>query len=59
MHHKDIKHQVRKQLKKTLSQLGLLSKKWTHRTAKLYEATGGVPPWENVSTKNLKLKQYD
>jgi DNA-binding NtrC family response regulator len=23
------------------------SKKWTHRTAKLYEATGGVPLWEN------------
>jgi soluble lytic murein transglycosylase-like protein len=23
------------------------SKKWTHRTAKLYEATGGVPPWES------------
>ena len=29
------------------SDIWAFSKKWTHRTAKLYEATGGVPPWEN------------
>jgi len=33
------------------------SKKWTHRTAKLYEATGGVPPWENGLAKSLKSKR--
>ena len=38
----------------------LSTKEWTHRTAKLYEATGGVPPWEkDTSTKNSKLKLYD
>ncbi len=34
-----------------------ISNKWTHRTAKLYEATGGVPPWENGLTKSLKSKR--
>jgi predicted ATPase len=33
------------------------SKKWTHRTAKLYEVTGGVPLWENGLTKSLKSKR--
>ncbi|MGA9536154.1 MAG: hypothetical protein WBR24_09610, partial [Desulfobacterales bacterium] len=55
----DVKNHLVTQRLKALMEidLWLSSKEWTHRTAKLYEATGGVPPWEkNTSTKNSKLK---